>query len=219
MINFALKNGRMSDTETKALALFAAKKQTIKLNYFNHANKVPEGYIAAGDIDWVIDILGFIPRPDHYPEFLQHLLYRKIWKEEKWPMIKGLFIKPADKPKRFSARITNGSYRGKKKGPYWCSEKVKFINEWRYYIINGKVEYVGWYLGDNEDMESPELKADIPTNWCGCIDMGYLSTGEFALVEAGAPYAIGWYGGFDNCEIYTNFLIEGWKYLQTINGH
>jgi len=214
MVKFALKRGTYSDVETKALAIHAALTREIELHYFNRAIDVPEDYIPQGDIGWVTSVLGFVPRPDHYPPFLLHLLYRKIWKAEKWPMEKGIFIKPYDKPKRFSARITTGTYKGKKKGPYWCSEKVTFINEWRYYFVEGKQVYAGWYIGNDEDQEPPELNIDIPKDWCGCIDMGFLSTGEFALVECNSPYAVGWYGSLNNASIYVDFLIKGWAYLK-----
>lgn len=214
MTHFALKKGTHSDTETKALAIHAALTREIELHYFDRADQVPEDYIPQGTIEWVTSVLGYTPRPDHYPPFLAHLLFRKIWKEEKWPMEEGIFIKPYDKPKRFSARVTTGSYKGKKKGPYWCSEKVTFVNEWRYYFVEGKQVYAEWYDGSDDDLESPPFNTAIPDGWHGCIDMGILSTGEFALVEAGEPYSIGWYGSLDNSAIYVDFLIKGWKYLK-----
>ena len=215
MVKFALKRGIHSDVETKALAIHAALTREIELHYFNKANEVPGDYIPQGDIGWVTSVLGYVPRPDHYPPFLSHLLFRKVWKEDIWPMEEGIFIKPYDKPKRFTARITTGTYKGKKKPPYWCSEKVTFINEWRYYFVEGKQVFVEWYAGSNEDAPIPSFDTAIPEGWHGCIDMGILSTGQFALIEAGEPYAIGWYGGLDNAAIYVDFLIKGWAYLKS----
>jgi hypothetical protein len=219
MIDFAFKHVH-SEKEEKALYLYSVLQNDVKIHYFKKAEQVPEGFIPVGVIDWVTRVLGFVPTPDYYPVFLKHLLYRKVWRTDTWPLEKDIFIKPYDKPKRFQARITTGTYKGKKKGPYWCSEKVVFVNEWRYYVANGKVLYAGWYMGNNDDAVPPVFdESVIPNNWCGAIDMGILSTGEFALIEAAEPYSIGWYGRLSEGAIYANFIIEGWKYLQSLFGN
>ena len=208
------REGKHSDKESKTLSHYAALERTIQLHYFQKPEQVPDDHIPQGGIPWVTSVLGYQPRPDHYPEFMKDFFYRRIWKEEKWPMEKGIFIKPYDIPKRFFPRITTGTYKGKKKGPYWCSEVVNFVNEWRYYVVNGTIIYAGWYQGHDDDQPPPQLNVDIPLGWCGCLDMGYLSTGEFALVEAGEPYSIGWYGRLTEGDIYSHFLNEGWNYLK-----
>jgi hypothetical protein len=127
-------------------------------------------------------------------------------------MDKNIFVKPADKHKRFTGLITKGGYIKKKRGPYWCSEVVKFINEWRYYIANGKVLTGEWYWGDEVNTpDAPELNITIPNTFCGTLDFGTLDTGELALVEAHPPYSCGWYG--KNNSLYVEWLIKGWKYL------
>ena len=214
MTNFALQK-RYGEKEEKTLHLYAIQKELIKIHYFDKPEQVPTDFIPAGKIDWVTGVLGHIPIPDYYPTFLQHLLYRKVWRADSWPLQRDIFIKPFDKPKRFQAKITTGTYKGKKKGPYWCSEKVVFNNEWRHYVVNGRIVYIGWYDGNDDDAVPPLFdESIIPSDWCGVIDMGMLSTGEFALVEAAEPYSIGWYGKLSEGEIYANFLIEGWKYLR-----
>ncbi len=213
MMKFALQRG-VNSSESKILKIHNILHESICLKEFDNAEDVPDDFVPEGTIDWVTSVLGVVPVPDHYPKFLQHLLYRKVWKATEWPMEKNIFIKPYDKPKRFQAIITTGSYKEKKKGPYWCSEVVQFTNEWRYYIINGKVIYSGWYAGKDDDLEPPKFdELLIPEDWCGCIDMGLLSTGEFALVEAGEPYSIGWYGKLEEGAIYSQFLYSGWTYL------
>lgn len=216
MINFALQRGR-SDKETKTLNLYATlNPDKVKIHYFNKAEDVPlsVNFVPCGVIDWVTSILGYVPIPNYYPIWLHHLLCRNIWTSNKWPMTANIFVKPYDKPKRFKATITTGTYRGKKKPPYYCSDKVNFVDEWRYYVVDGQIIYASWYDGQNEDLEPPQFdQSVIPTNWCGCIDMGMLDNGKFALVECGEPYSIGWYGKFDNGSLYATFLIEGWKYI------
>ncbi len=213
MKHFGLKIG-YSDTETKTLALHAILTHEIALDYFRKASDIPKEVIPVGTIEWVTSALGYTPLPDSYPSFLQSMLYRKVWRAERWPLEKNIFIKPFDKPKRFSARITTGTYKGKKKGPFWCSEVVKFVDEWRFYIVNGFVTYSAWYRGEHEDKEPPPLYlSEVPVGWHGTLDFGELETGEIALVEAHEPYAVGWYGGLGTGKIYAEFLIEGWKYL------
>lgn len=214
MINFAIKRGTASDKERKAIHHYGVMNDEIKLNYFDRADQVPEDHIPLGTIDWVISVLGFTPTPKNYPDFLSHLLGRKTWETDVWPMEEGIFVKPLDKPKRFAARVTLGGYKGKKKPPYLCSEKVFFINEWRLYVANSKVIYTGWYQGEDDDAIPPDFdESVIPEGWCGAIDMGMTHDGRYLLVEAGNPYAMGWYGHITEGNIYAKFILEGWKYL------
>ena len=221
MINFALKKGH-SDKETQTLIVYTSlHPELIKLNYYQRIEEVPQGFVPCGVIDWCTGILGYVPIPEYYPHWLNHLLYRKVWLIDRWCMTKDIFIKPYSKPKKFKATITTGTYRGKKKDRwYWCSEKVNFVNEWRYYVVNGRITYASWYDGLNEDQEPPIFdQSVIPKKWCGCIDMGMLDTGKFALVECGEPYSIGWYGRLSEGQIYVEFLAEGWKYLQNLKNN
>lgn len=213
MINFALKKG-YTDKEIKTLAHHQALHRDIKLHYFIKPEDVPTDYIPVGYIDWVTNVLGLVPKPIDFPEFLYPYFKRKIWETDVWPLQKDIFIKPSDKPKRFEALLTTGTYKGKKKPPYYCSEKVTFINEWRNYVVNGKIMYTGWYKGIDDEAIQPYFNKDIiPKEWCGVIDMGITDKGEFLLVEANEPYSVGWYGTFIESKIYVDFLIKGWEYL------
>ena len=173
----------------------------------------PEGYIPCGTVEWCENFLSKEKTvPDYYPEFLKRYLFREVWIANKWPLNKKVFIKPADKHKRFNGVITSGGYRKKKKGPYWCSDIVSFTNEWRYYVADGKVLIAEWYSGDEvNEPDPPELKVDMPADYCGALDFGTLTTGELALVEANSPYACGWYGKKN--ELYVEWLIKGWNFL------
>jgi hypothetical protein len=174
----------------------------------------PEDFIPCGSVEWCEK---FLPKektvPDYYPEFLKDHLYRKVWLTDKWPMEKGIFIKPSDRHKRFTGFVTLGGYRKKKKKPYTCSEVVSFTNEWRYYVADGKILTGEWYWGDEINTpDAPALNINIPENYCGALDFGTLTTGELALVEANAPYACGWYG--KDHKLYMEWLIKGWKYIK-----
>ena len=91
------------------------------------------------------------------------------------------------------------------------------MDEWRIYVTDGKMLAHYWYDGSDWDNE-PEMPAFpeviIPKGWCGSIDMGILTTGEFALVECHMPYSVGWYGGLSVAGIYEEFSRKGWEYMK-----
>lgn len=113
-----------------------ADSQAIRRQLFSRPD-IPLGWIACGNVDWVDRVLNVTREPDYYPDFLAAWIKRRIWRQEKWPLGQRVFVKPVDRSKRFTGFVTNGSWRGKKKGPYWCSEVVTFTNEWRFYVANG----------------------------------------------------------------------------------
>ena len=205
--------------EAKKIQAYDFLNDDFELIFLNPKDKLPEGYFPSGSVEWCLKLLGHHVKPDYYPLWIRPYLNREIWETNRWPLTKKVFIKPSDKYKRFDGRCTTGfNYKGKKKGPYWCSEIVSFIDEWRYYIADGKVLCGHWYAGEGINQETPPKAPDIssisiPGDWCGCLDFGRLSTGQFALVEAQHPFACGWYG--DEVEPYMQWLIAGWRYMRT----
>lgn len=209
---FALAIGDTS-IEASRLTMFCHLND-IKLIRLNRNYGLSDDWIPCGSVEWCEIILGKKIAPDYYPEWLQSHLYRKVWIADKWPLQK-VFIKPADRYKRFTGKVTTGEYKGKKKPPYWCSDIVQFTNEWRYYVSNGRILCFGWYSGDEINTpDAPEIKIDIPSDFCGAIDFGTLSSGELALVEVNHPFACGWYGNRDQDHLYFQWLIDGWKYMK-----
>jgi len=204
-----------SQEETAVISYCIINKIPYKI--CNRKQDRPENFIPVGSVEWCENFLE--PEktiPDYYPEFLQDSLYRKVWQSDSWPLGQKVFIKPADKHKRFTGFITSGTYSKKKKKPYWCSETVKFTDEWRYYVADGKVLTAEWYSGDEENTpDAPELTIPIPDSYCGALDFGLLNTGELALVEANAPYACGWYG--KEHKLYVEWVVKGWNYLTGSN--
>lgn len=180
----------------------------------NRPEDRPIDFIPCGTVEWCEKFLSKEKTiPNYFPDFLKEHFHRKIWYTDIWPMEKGVFVKPADRHKRFTARVTIGGYRKKKKPPYVCSEVVAFTNEWRYYVADGKILTGEWYWGDEINTpDAPILDIKIPEDYCGALDFGTLSTGELALIEANAPYACGWYG--KKHDLYVEWIIKGWNYLQ-----
>ena len=209
---FALQGHEINGREEKAVINYCVLND-VPYKSYSKFEDVPEGYIPVGRIEWCEHFLPVEATvPDYYPEFLKDYLFRRVWRADKWPLGQHVFIKPADKHKRFDGLITDGGYRKKKKPPYWCSGIVKFVNEWRYYVVEGKVLTGEWYDGDQENTPvAPALKIAIPEGYCGALDFGMLNTGEFALVEAHSPYACGWYG--DDYKLFVEWIVKGWEYM------
>jgi len=206
---FALVKGDTS-VEANSLLLYSVLHD-IPRKMIPKGVRCPEDFVPNGSVEWCLASLNKTCTPDYYPEWLLPHLHRRVWREDKW-LLEPVFIKPADRYKRFNGFVTTGSYRKKKKPPFWCSTIVQFENEWRYYISHGKVLTSGWYSGDEINTpQSPPLNIEIPSSYCGAVDFGFLKTGEFALVEANHPFACGWYG--KDTENYLQWLVDGWEYM------
>ena len=151
--------GQRSDSEEISVRIYA-ERHGIPYKKFGRPSEVPDGWLAVGTIEWVLQVTGWdIGAEDNYPSWLSDFFHRRIWKADTWPLQETVFIKPADKLKRFNGRVTDGSYKGKKKGPYWCSDVVKFTDEWRYYVSNGKVLAAGWYSRSEERRVGKECRS------------------------------------------------------------
>ena len=207
---FCLVSGDLS-LEAKCVIKYCLMRDILLRKVPDKGCRCPDDLVPSGSVEWCLKSLDpYVP--DYYPEWLSAHLHRKVWRTDKWPLEK-VFIKPSDKDKRFTGFVTSGTYRKKKKGPFWCSEIVQFENEWRYYIAEGRILCGEWYCGDDINMPAaPELDLDIPPGYCGAVDFGRLKTGELALVEANASFACGWYGKKD--ELYMKWLVDGWNYIR-----
>lgn len=211
-MKFAIQYRVQMPPEEMAIIMACNISDDHEYKVFHHKKDVPVGSIPVGSVEWCEEIYGHIFKPDYYPDFLRDHLYRKIWEVEKWPQQRGIFVKPSDRHKKWNGKFTTGGYGGKKKGPYWCSERITILSEWRYYVVNGKVLFGEWYDGEVEK-DAPSIDhIEFPSDYCGAVDFGETNDGKLALIEANSPYAVGWYG--KDCKIYLEFVIEGYKYIQ-----
>lgn len=216
-MKFVIQNSVKNEKEAKTVAFYCI---TNNIKYRISKEKddfIQEDEIPIGYIKWFEKVSHLtINKPEYYPEFLQPLFGRKIWYTEKWPIGTKVFIKPADQAKRFTGFVTSGTYKGKKRGPFWCSDIINFINEWRYYITNGKILTAKWYSGINDDEIPPEFpNIKIPKSWCGSIDLGKTQDNKILLVESSLPYSTGWYGQIGD-PIYSEWLIDGYKWMKEV---
>ena len=192
--------------------------------------------IPVGSVEWCEKVYGKCI-PNYYPSFLKDYLHRNIWKCKYISIIHNdvdLFIKPCDVYKSWNGFVYSKDeqydIKIKDNENLICSDVVHFINEWRYYIINGKVLESAWYDGDISDEDVLKGLAKNPpklpdkllsileeNNYYGVIDMGEIMKDgqlELALVETCHPYAVGWYLESNSYENYAKFLIESDKYLK-----
>ena len=138
--------------------------------------------------------------------FLHKWMRRRVWRISGGVDIAARFVKDAS---GWKTGFPSGVVRAGgsvPEGDYWCSEVVKFVNEWRYYVAAGEVVTTGWYDGEDENKPAPELPVDWPSNFSGAVDFGELEDGTIALVECHAPFACGWYG--EDGEHYVRWLID-----------
>jgi hypothetical protein len=213
---FALQ---MSDRSKEAMAIgYYNVMDRVGLKHFRRPADVPADAIPVGSVEWTLAITGWSVVPDYYPEFLKPYLGRNVWKADRWPIEKDVFVKPADKHKRFTGKVTVGGMHGRKKGPFWCSDKVVFLNEWRLYVADGKTLYIGWYDGLDSD-SLPNLDIVWPEGYCGAVDFGETLSGQLLLVEANEPFACGWYGHINEGSIYGRWLEAGFNYMKKTYGH
>jgi len=217
MINLKNFNGFLLDKndhspEAKQLSVYCLVNDIeIKRSYSK--DTIIHNHVPCGSVEFCEKILGYRPTPDYYPEWLSGYLHRKVWKSNGWILGERYFVKPADRFKRFDGFITRGTYSKKKKPPFWYSEITRFVNEWRYYISNGINLGGWWYQGKNEDLHAPDLQIKIKEGFCGTLDFGSTTHGKLALVEVHPPYACGWYGSQQESEIYFQWLIDGWEFM------
>ena len=181
---------------------------------------IEKDYIPCGSVEWCLELLDKKVVPDYYPSWLEDSLYRNVWKSNEWILGRKLFVKPQDKYKRFTGFVTTGTYKKKKKPPFWYSDVVHFTNEWRYYISGGIIDVAAWYYGDEVNTPDPPLfpardaLKDIPKDFCGAIDFGMTKEGNFTLVEVQHPFACGWYGTQETVHLYLQWLVDGWIYMK-----
>lgn len=194
------------------------------------------GDVCAGSVAFVraaLQSLGRqLPRPDPYPDALTAFLRRRVWiasslggvLDEIAETHRPLFVKPAKRWKLFTGFVVDEPRPAQLHGvsrrePVWCSEPVRFLSEWRVYVIDAVPAFIGLsdYGGDRE--QKPDLATirnalllyrDAPCAYA--IDFGVLSTGETALIEANDGFSVGAYDGI-SASVYFEFISRRWKEL------
>jgi hypothetical protein len=191
----------------------------------------------AGDMDAMhgaMKQLGIeIPPANDYPKCLQPFMHRKVWmstlgtiEQMAWDMgLAPVFVKPAARRKNFTGFVVASAsdlYRlggTSRRQPVWCSEVVKWVSEFRVYVVRDRIVSIDHYDGDPQrtldlDVVAAALAAfraagEAPSAYG--IDFGVLSSGQTALVEANDGYALGAYA--IAAEPYTDLVLQRWSEL------
>ena len=198
-----------------------------KYRILKNIEGLKEDEIPYGSVEWIEKILNKNITPNYFPNFLHKFIHRKWRVSNDWPYGEKCFIKPNYRHKAWQGFVYNGEEDIKpKQGPYLIQEVVRFRNEYRYYVVNGKVLSGWWYWGDSlndkqihegENIpDAPKLpKIDWPKSFCGAVDFGELyDTNKLVLIESNFPYSCGWYGEHSNHKDFAEFLEKGWLYVK-----
>lgn len=220
------------------------KSRGCQINYFSskHIRRrslpLNDTTLVVGDMNCIYGAmkqLGIpIPKADSYPKSLSQFLYREV-KLSRLKDIEAslfysggfnpIFIKPAHTQKKFTGFVLESEqdlYKlsdVSKQIEIWCSQIVKWLSEWRVYVVNYEIRAISWYEGDIELKPDKDAigkaisllrkNGDSPKSFA--IDFGVLSSGETALIEMNDGFAVGAY------EVtqadYTDMVVSRWQEL------
>lgn len=165
--------------------------------------------------------------PEHmtYPTCLLQLLKRNVWKGTFGERPNhDVFVKPLHDIKLFTGALySNIEEKVEPSVEVWYSEPVKFVSEWRYYILGNSIVGAGRYDDGDDDMPEPDIASVldavyIMSNENNCpagyaLDFGILDDGRTALIEANDGWAIGYYKGTCTSINYAKLLNARWQQL------
>lgn len=179
------------------------------------------------DVKEALERLGVPLIPLDYPDELLSFTGRKIWQSTLFtitnhPEYWHVFVKPIMDVKRFRGTLLDKSEDLIKLGgglediDVWCSEKVKFLSEWRIWVLEGEIvglsPYRGqWDLFPDADVLKKAVKAYKSAPKAYALDFGITDEGKTLLVEVSDAYALSSFG-LDSV-LYTKILITRWKEL------
>ncbi|MCF0126546.1 MAG: ATP-grasp domain-containing protein [Clostridia bacterium] len=178
---------------------------------------------------YVFKKLGVDYSYEDYPEILKKYLHRNIWEDIKGNITneiiendhlkKPVFVKPKDKLKAFTGFVCDGIddlwkfNNVSDKTKIICSDPVCFVNEYRFYIIDGEIKAYALCPGNYSDLDLDISVVNNAAKEYGktCVmDFGKLTTGETALIEVNEAYSVGLYN--DSCySQYVKMLLKRWN--------
>jgi hypothetical protein len=208
---------------------------------------IPVDAAPVGTVEFVSAVMQsrFIATPEHfsYPDRLKKFLRRKIWEGVFGDHHEDVFIKPRHEVKAFTGSLLSNIDPRQTIAPdfpVWFSDPVKFVSEWRYYVLRGKIVGAGRYDDGDDFAAKPKInvvraavaKMSIAGNCPAgyALDFGVIDgtgspalAGRTALVEANDGWALGYYKwadgdatcGFGRCSPcdYAALLYARWCQL------
>lgn len=198
--------------------------------------------LPVGDVNYLRAAMAAVgarePENLSYHPALRHMLYRHVRLTHAGNVLGRMFIKPARTkaftgfvfdtladPARMNAHDRE-QYDAFMECPpseqVWVSDVVEFVSEWRYYVLAGKIIGAARYDQDGADgapapdpavaVAAARAMADAGVDTFA-LDLGVLSTGETALVEANDAWAIGLYGRALDARLYLHLLWRRWQQI------
>lgn len=147
-----------------------------------------------------------------YPDELKGFLGRAV-SEADFGIIRGMpekwraFVKPSRDHKLFTGLVYEGTKEQRRmlgyvpdRTPVWVSSAMKFVSEYRTFILSNEILDCRRYKGDwskapdRSVVEAAVLAMSDTAPVAYCLDFGVTDTGETLLVEANDGFAMGPYG-------------------------
>jgi len=183
--------------------------------------------------------LGIEPPPTNdYPKCLTPFLHRRLWTSTVRQLTAQLydlsappvFAKPGGRRKRFTGHVFRTSddlmllERASASTSLLCSEIVRWLSEYRVFVIRGAVVGIRHYAGDpavaldeatvHEAVRLLESSGEATAGYG--VDFGVLATGETALVEWNDGFSLGSYGL--ERALYSELTVARWCELTGVTG-
>lgn len=164
------------------------------------------------------------PTPIDYPEELTDYLGRSIKSStlgEVRKILDPIFVKPKE-DKLFTGYLTRmgdgdrNSVLCPDDTEVWTSDLVKFVTEYRVFVMDSKIIGAHFYKGNwgivpNRDIIESAVKAFTKAPRGYSLDFGVTDDGKTLLVEANDGYALGNYGL--NSVLYARLIEARWEEL------
>lgn len=210
-------------------------------NLAQHEEGLRDGVVfPVGSVEFVrraMELAGIAEPPNlSYPGGCERFLGRRLWQGRAADVATRQFVKPIA-TKAFTGFVFDPLAPDEQRCEHdreqlaafkqlpadamvWCSEVVRFVSEWRYYVLDGEI--VGQARYDEfEDEDAPSPKTSV-VNDClralgldhpHALDFGVTHDGRTLLVEANDAWAIGLYQRAMPNDLYLRFLKTRWDDL------
>lgn len=209
----------------------------------NHAPLLDAGAMPVGSVQFVrkaMALAGMQEPPNlSYPQGIDPYLHRSITETPISALQETAFIKP-----KSTKTFTGFVFQGANIDPeaysehdqeqlavvqslpaqtiVYASEVVKFLCEWRYYVMKSLIIGCARYDPDGaDDAPEPELNVvqrcieGMAISHPYALDIGVLEDGRTAAVEVNDAWAIGWYRNSIKPAAYLEFLLARWRSLRS----
>ena len=164
---------------------------------------------------------------DYYPDEIQEHMYRDVKAVKVEEVQKGDFLKPLSKDhKLFSPFVKDDSLQcqltiGKIPPCHTVlmSKAVRFLSEFRVYVLEGKILNICYYKGNPSLFPDPEIVKEMVSKVTHHsisfgLDVGVLSSGETAVIEMNDFCCLGNYGL--NAQQYAQCIAKRWTEVYTL---